>query len=604
MSKKTRQGFKTLAPSTSKTRKTVPSQELKIKSWLSDKLALIIITSVGVLTYATGLGSPFWNDDLWQIVRNPLVHSLANIGIFFSEGTFYYPGSTLTLIGGFYRPMMTTVFSLIYVIFGLHTFAYHAVQLALGIASAVFLFKVFRYSFGTILSLLLALVFLVHPIDSQVLFAIPSMQDALYFFFGIFALWILLRFESRRSMIFASTSLFVAMLSKETGALFVLVCLLYLWLFDPKRLKNFALYLILPIIVYGLLYWHAHPYVMSPSGSAPVNVLGLGQRLLTAPSTTAFYLSKLIWPQKLATAYDWVVTGPTLTGFWLPVAIDALFLGALAGAGLLLARRVSRPVLKTYLFYSVWALSGLGLVSQLVPLDMTACETWFYFSMAGLLGAFGVVIQSFSKRFHRYHLLITASALLLIIALGTRTALRGVDWQDTTRIDYADIADSPDDFDAFDRLAQVLAKQGQYRASVKFEEVSIKLFPDNFNYGNLAITEVKMGHYQMAINDYKKALHYNFMKPTIDSAAGLAAVYDDPQDAYALINTGLSYYSNDYNLWMDMAIVSAKMHHLNDVHAALVQASRLGQVEQSMAAQMLSGQPFAARYEGRLIQFQ
>lgn len=608
MRQKSKKAFQA-SPRSASSSAEVPLQKhkptsLAYASWLTDIRAQILIAVIGILAYASGLGSPFWNDDLTQIVSNTAIHSLANIGLFFSEGTFTFPSGHLILIGGFYRPLMTTVFSLIYMFFGLHAYAYHGLQLLLGIGSAILLFRVFRYSFGAILSFMLALIFLVHPIDSQVLFAIPSMQDALYFFFGVLALWILLAYGSRRSMLAACLLLFASMLSKETGVLFVVVCLLYLWLFDPLRLKFFATWVSIPVITYWLLYLHASPFVKSPRGSAPINELGLVGRLLTAPSTMAFYLSKLVWPKNLATAYYWIVTKPTLGGFWVPVAIDVAFVSATIFAGLLLFRRTSKAVFKTYVFYMVWIFTGLGLVSQIVPLDMVACETWFYFSMAGLMGLIGVVISDLVPiSWKQYQTIAVACVVAVIMVLGVRTALRGLDWENTTRLDYIDVANSPGDFGANDRLSQALALQGKFRPAVAYEQRSIELFPAYYNYENMALTMVKMGNYSGAIGMYKKSLALNYLKPTIDSAAGLATVYDNPEDAYSLINGGLSYYSGDYSLWMDMAIISSKMHHYGDVEAALTQASRMQPVDQNLAEKLLSGQPFEAKYNGKLMQF-
>jgi hypothetical protein len=582
---------------------------LAIDNWLTDKKAAMIIASVGLVTYATGLLAPFWNDDFGQIVNNPVVHSLANIGSFFSEGTFYNQGLGMIMIGGFYRPMMATAFSIVYTLFGLHSIGYHVLQLALGISSAIFLFLVFRYSFSRILSLGLSLVFLVHPIDSQVLFAIPSMQDALYFFFGILALWIILRYNSHRTLIVASGSLFLALLSKETAVLFIICCLLYLWMFDPRRLKYFAYCVSVVALAYAALYIHSTKYVSLPRGSAPINVLGLGQRLLTAPSVATFYLGKLVWPRGLATGYYWVVTSPSLGGFWLPLSIDVVLIALVVWIGVIIKRHAPSSEFKTYAFFTAWMILAMALIVQVVPLDMTACETWFYFSMAGFLGAVGVVIKNLlPQNFLRYQRAYLVLAALLIVLLGTRTALRGLDWENTTTLDYLDIKYSAQDFGAYDRLAAAVANTGHLQAAVVYDEKSIQLYPAYYNYQNLALTMTKLGNYRGAVAQYRKALGFrltlanNLLHPTLDSAASLDSLYGTQADAENLIEAGLSYYPNDYNLWMDLAIVDAKAHNVEGTNHALAAAQHLGPVDDAMAYKMLTGQPFSVRYSGKLIQ--
>src|SRR6266700_3234105 len=184
---------------------------VKIANWQ----AAIIIAVVGLAVAFTGLSNPFMYDDMGQIVDNVPVHSIKNIPSFFGESTFYdYSGGT-RLDGAYYRPMMTVSFSLLYFLFGPHAWGFHLFQLLLYIASAFLLYLVFKYSFSPILSLLLSLVFLVHPLNSQVIFAIPTMQDALFFFFGILALWLLHRFGSTKSLWFVAACLFLSLLSKE-----------------------------------------------------------------------------------------------------------------------------------------------------------------------------------------------------------------------------------------------------------------------------------------------------------------------------------------------------------------------------------------------------
>ena len=204
----------------------------KLKNW---QVAIIILI-LGFAVYATGLTTPFQSgDDFNQIVNNIPVHSITNIRLFFTSSTFYNSQATAPLTGIYYRPLMTTVFSIIYTLFGSHAFAFHLVQLLLCIGSAFILYLFFRYSFKPLLALLLSLIFLVHPLSSQAVFSISSMQDILFFFFGILALWLLLRFDSIKSLLLVAVCLLLSLLSKETGVVFIVIALLYLILVGPKK---------------------------------------------------------------------------------------------------------------------------------------------------------------------------------------------------------------------------------------------------------------------------------------------------------------------------------------------------------------------------------
>ncbi len=265
----------------------------KLEAWQ----VACIIAVVGLTVFFTGLHNPFMGDDDRQIVSNIPVHSIANIRLFFEGSTFYNSQGLTPLSGSYYRPLMTTVFSLLYTLFGPHPVYFHPFQLILYIGGAILLYLFLQKSFGSILSLALSLVFLVHPVNSQAVFAIPSMQEGLFFFFGMLAIWSLVRFRSVRSLLFVALCLFLSLLSKEIGVLFVVMSALYLFWFDRKRLLAYLSVMVLPIIFYLLLKIHAVGLFAGPNQNiAPIASLSLGGRLLTAPAIVLFYITKFIFP--------------------------------------------------------------------------------------------------------------------------------------------------------------------------------------------------------------------------------------------------------------------------------------------------------------------
>lgn len=351
----------------------------KITSWR----ALILIALIGFIVFFSGLNNPFQSDDKLQIVNNIPVHSIANIRLFFEGGTFYNGQGSAPLNGAYYRPLMTTVFSVLYTLFGAHPVYYHVLQLMLCIGSSIILYLFFRYSFKPAIALFLALLFLVHPIDSQVVFAIPSMQDALFFFFGILAIWQLIRFNSVKSLIFVAVCLFLSLLAKETAILFAVMALLYLFWWNRNRLYTFIGVMVLPLTLWLILKINAVGF-SSNSHNAPVEGLKLAGRLYNAPSIVLFYISKFIFPWRLASAYYWTHPKFTVRYFLIPLIIDLILIAVFVYIGFVIGKRASKAQYFTYNFFGIWAALGLLLTLQIIPIDMTACETWFYFPMAGV----------------------------------------------------------------------------------------------------------------------------------------------------------------------------------------------------------------------------
>jgi hypothetical protein len=82
----------------------------------------------------------------------------------------------------------------------------------------------------------LSLVFLVHPINSEAVLYISATQEVLYFVFGILAVLILAETRTNTYYYLSIPCLLLSLLSKETGALFMVVSLFYLKLFRKNHL--------------------------------------------------------------------------------------------------------------------------------------------------------------------------------------------------------------------------------------------------------------------------------------------------------------------------------------------------------------------------------
>src|SRR5580698_254946 len=111
----------------------------KLTNW---QVAIIMLV-IGFAVYSTGLNSPFQGDDILQIVNSVPVHSISNIKLFFEGGTFYNGGGLAPLSGIYFRPLMTTIFSLLYTLFGPHQFYFHLLQLLLFIGGSFLIYLFF-----------------------------------------------------------------------------------------------------------------------------------------------------------------------------------------------------------------------------------------------------------------------------------------------------------------------------------------------------------------------------------------------------------------------------------------------------------------------------
>jgi len=545
----------------------------KLKNW---QMALIIAL-VGCAVFFTGVNNPFQGDDQTQIQNNLVVHSFSHVIVLFEGGTFYNGGSATTpLLGTYYRPLMMTVFSLIYTIFGAHPLYFHLIQILIVIGSAILLYLVLQHLFRKpLLSLALSLIFLVHPMNSQVAFAIPSMQDALFLFFGILAFWILLQYESEKSLWLVAGSLFLSLLSKEAGILFVIMILFYLYLFNRDRLLPFAKIVALPVILWLIMKGSAVGLFGSDPHDAPIDRLSLLGRIMTMPSIMLFYLTKFVFPWKLATQYHWVYPTFSVQHVLLPLIIDAAVITLVVLVGRQIKRRATKKQFKLFLFFAVWAGLGLATFLQLFPMDMTACENWFYFPMVGVLGMIGTALIVFKLRINPLWLALLAA--LVIGVLGVRTAIRGTDYHNVYQLELKDVSASKEDFQAYTGLAQSEIDQGNYAKAKTYAEKSIAIYPDMTNYQDLGAVLVYQDNYAGAYKAYESGLKYGNYSQLLDDLGQLTLVYGSPTNNQKFFANSLKQFPHDSYLWTYYALLFYRYGNVTYAKGATAYAVAGGQ---------------------------
>lgn len=515
------------------------------------KHCILIIITVGFAIYFLSLFGSFLWDDEEQVVNNTLAHSISNIPELFTGSTFNTGGAG-GLSGIYYKPLMSVCFALLYILFGPNAFFFHLLQLVLHICNSILLFLLFerffrnrrirtlrlgstRFDFAHHKSLTtsrsgqadinrwlsfgLALLFLVHPINIEAVAYISALQDALFLFFGLLALLVVIR-EKELSKplekirlspyLLAGLLLLLSLLSKETGFIFVIIVCLYLFMFKNKKKLRDYVYLFISLFIYCALRFAVAGVGLSKGGISPIMRVSFGERLLNIPLIILFYLKTFLYPDKLAIAQHWLIKEPSFGQFFLPLILILLFFGALAIFGYLLFRRKS-PNFKLFIFFFLWFVFGLGLHLQIVPLDMTVAERWFYLPVAGLLGVIAVIMMELvtsgwinEKRFEYLKFV----GLAILFFLSFRTFNRTLDWANGLTLFTHDASINPEAFDLENNLGVELFRKGEIdEAKIHFEK-STKLAPYWWtNWNNFGAVYDHYGDFTKAEEYYKKALN-------------------------------------------------------------------------------------------------
>lgn len=565
----------------------------KLKNW---QIA-VILSLIGFSVFFSGLKSPFQGDDISQVVDNPVIHSLSNIKVFFEGSTFYTGNGIAPLSGTYYRPLETVVYSVLYSLFGSNVIYYHLLQLFLAISSTFLIYLIFKYSFKTLLALFLALIFMLIPINSQVVFTVASMGDILYLFFGLLAIYISLRFQGLKSLIAVSLLLMLSLLSKEAGIVFIFIEAVLLLFFDTRKRLYCFLASLIPIgIIYGYLRIHYVGLFTNPI-AAPINNLDISGRLMSAPSIMFLYISKFIFPYKLASAYYFTHSTFSYRYVLLPLIVDLLFIAAVAYSVIYIKRHQHKVIYKTYIFYVIWFFAGIIPLLQLTTLDLTACEAWFYFASIGLIGMIGVNLTLLPKKYINRWLFILG--LLLILIFGIRTSLRGLDWNNPINLEYKDIAASSDNYTAYNQVAENLLNRGKINNAKIYALKSVSIYPTNYaNTNTLGEIYGSSGNYQAAEKEYLSSIKYGpSFNTAYENLAQLYLIHGSIRSNQSFILAALNKFPSDSTLWLDYAIFEAKYGTSEAANYALSKAINFGNVPSQIIESIQHNKPILVHFQ-------
>ena len=553
----------------------------RVKPWQYFLIFLVI----GFAVFFSGLNGGFQGDDTDQIIKNEAVHSISNVGQFFRSSTFW---NGETLVGDFYRPTMTTTYSLIYTFFGANPTAFHVFQLILYISCAFILFLFLRSFFKPAIALFLSLIFLIHPINSQIVYSIPSMQEPLMFIFGISALYILSKSQSTKSLALATFLLFMSLMSKETAIVFVCAAAVYEFLFHKKYFKKFIKIIILPVILYILIRISVVGF-RNIAQSAPVDFLSFGERMIMVPSMIMFYVTKFLYPRDLATSYYWTHKNLSVDGFWIPLAFVLLIIALIVWIGFAIYKKAGKKTLFTYIFFATWLALGVAPHLQIIALDMTACETWFVSMIVGAVGMIAVAVKTFLPKIRPAYLL--AAGLLILIPLGIRSNLRGYDYHSQETLSLRDINVTEKNYLAMNNLAKYYINTNRPAKAEWYVRKSIEYFPAVSNYNNLGVVKQKLNDFQAAKEAYMQALDLVPLRVTYENVAITNFVVGNSKDNIAFLKKGLKVYPTNGRLWAYLAIEYAAAGNAADAKVAVVNAYNNGVVQPELYNSIVHSSP-------------
>ena len=436
-----------------------------------------------MLVYWNSLGNPFVFDDNITLANNPQIHSFRNI--FETD-----KGSALTG-----RPVVSFTFALNYALDGLNVVGYRLVNIGLHTACAMLLFGLVRRTIdrfnpgdrfdgrGAGIALAAALVWAVHPLNSEVLDYLTQRTEALMGLCFLGTMYASMRaLTSARAgwwTILAIVSCGIGVFCKEPIGTAPLLVVLYdrVFAFDSlaaairARWKLYAglTAMWIPLVINVMLASR------ELSGGFATTNTSAWIYLLNQSKIVTHYLTLVVWPQKLVPYYGWSLP-TTLAQVW-PYALFVLLVVALSIV--LLIRRPRAG------FLAMWFLVTLAPTSSILPIAAeVGADRRMYVPLMGLVAlgvcAVAYVLDRAETRDQRGRSgeerpaksgqrrpalapvpLAGASVLFLaLILLAARTIARNVDYSSELRLSQATLRNWPSPI-AHDMVGLSLAAVGR-----------------------------------------------------------------------------------------------------------------------------------------------
>jgi len=203
---------------------------------------MAIISVVSILLYIKSLtfGLTQLDDSIFINDFHELFSKGKNLGHLFFRGVFFEKDDS------YYRPLLMVSFMFNKIVTG-KLFGYHLTNLFFHLTSCVFLYEFLKsFNFRNDVCFLLTLLFAVHPVLSQAVVWIPGRNDSMLTTFALASFLCMIQYTKNNKWYWLPLhfiTLFLTLLTKESGIILPVMCFAYLVLFTKSSVKNYIVYI-------------------------------------------------------------------------------------------------------------------------------------------------------------------------------------------------------------------------------------------------------------------------------------------------------------------------------------------------------------------------
>ncbi len=546
-----------------------------------------IVALVGFLLYSNTLKHAYVLDDFSLISENTVTRKgIESIPTIFKT---YYRYGYFDLDDGIYRPLSVAMFALEWQISPNNPVLSHWVNVLFYALTGWLLFstlcKLLKES-NIIIPFVISILFISHPIHTEVVANIKSRDEIMGFFLSIASLYFMIKFfekENYKYLFLACFLFFIALLAKETAITMLIGIPVTLFLFVQPKFKKIivpSLFLALPVVLFlvirnYVLSGNTASYSVTPLENLLLSTSDMTVRFATEIKIMGEYILLLIFPKDLL--YDRSFGQIQLVDFSnFAVILSILFFGAMiiyCSIKFLKRDLISYGI---FLFIITMALFS----NFIFTIGVAMADRFLYFSSLGFIFILSSIIlrltktnqlsfkytsisQFFSKN-SKVFLIITP----ILILYSFRTVERNKDWKDNYTLFSNDLKKMPNNsrahsFYGNELMRTIAINEPDSLAKIKIYQESVEALKTSIAIYHKQSAEVfeGIGRAYLKLNQldsseyyFKKALKLNpslitnlgdvyFAKGNFTKAIYFykKQVVISPNSALTWINLGLSY---------------------------------------------------------------
>lgn len=422
-----------------------------MEKWLSSGYwvgGILLMITLGIYFQTTGFGWVL--DDGIVVEKNRFVkEGFGGIKDILSHDTFAgyeaLAGNENYSQGGRYRPLSLVVFAILHSLFGMNPFVFHLLNVLLYAGSGFLL-----YRFATIIfldlsnrhfiSLLIASLFIVHPLHTEVVANVKGMDEILAAGFVFLSLITMLK--QVKWIWLSGVFAFLACLSKEHSVMLVLIAPATLYFFNNKFEWKKAM----PVIIGCVLYVLIRQMIVGSTEPAQPELLNNPFLVWTGTAWTEMALTDriglilqvvglgfrlLIYPFQLSYDYSPYAVSPSSWFSW-QVWFGLLLM--LSGIGV-----IGYSILKKFKpgFGVLWYAAFLIPVSNILfNVGTPFAERFLFLPSAGIVISF--VFLLFQIRSKTVSSIFVGATFVLIAAFGLVSQIRSKVWESNVYLLYSE----------------------------------------------------------------------------------------------------------------------------------------------------------------------